>query len=247
MTENEANVEEGVEETVMLTRRDRRRGASARPDAGPGPHGVPRAGVEPSVEQTEQSAVPTDDADELDESTIIVDRSARADVPEESVIAPEQDPDEVDESTVIVDRSVPTASSPEPDEDQPDAPSTDEHEDAGEATVVVSRAPRRPWGRSKPAATEAEPPAEAVPTVESFERPTDAPTPAIYKPRPAPAGPKAPPVISGAAAPTRIEDPERPSVAKQAQRWGLYTMVAFGAACVVSLAGLVGVGFLVFG
>lgn len=80
----------------------------------------------------------------------------------------------------------------------------------------------------------------------SFEAPTDAPAPAIYRPRAAPRGPSAPPVVVGAAAPTRAADPDLPSVAKQGLRWSKLALIACSAACIVSFAGLVALGFLVF-
>lgn len=119
-----------------------------------------------------------------------------------------------------------------------------------EATVVVSRpALRARRKRSEGAgAGGAESDETAAPArVESFAAPTDAPTPAIYKPRPAPLAPAAPPVVVGAAAPTRVDDPGLPSVAKQGQRWSLITLFVAAGACVVSVAGLVTLGFVVFG
>ena len=121
---------------------------------------------------------------------------------------------------------------------------------ADESTVVVSR-PARRLRRKRVADAGSDPSSShettAARRVESFAAPTDGPAPAIYKPRPAPLVPVAPPVVVGAAAPTRVEEPDLPSVAKQGQRWSLLTLVAAAGACVVSVAGLVALGFVVFG
>lgn len=149
--------------------------------------------------------------------------------------AEEQTPSDVDEATIVVERA-----NTVPDPDAPD-----------EATVVASRpAPRRlrrkRVDRAVPDPSEA---AEVAASrrVDSFAAPTEGPAPAIYKPRPAPLAPVAPPVVVGAAAPTRVEDPGLPSVAKQGRRWSMVTLVAAAGACVVSVAGLVALGFVVFG
>ena len=208
---------EEAEETVILTRRDRRRGG---------------AGPDAAEKQTPSDA---------DEATIVVERAntvpdlapsptfTAVDEPVEAV-----EPVEPDESTVVVDRSGASKT------DAPD-----------EATVVASRpAPRRlrrkRVDRAVPDPSEA---AEVAASrrVDSFAAPTEGPAPAIYKPRPAPLAPVAPPIVVGAAAPTRVEDPGLPSVAKQGRRWSMVTLVAAAGACVVSVAGLVALGFVVFG
>ncbi|MFF1540376.1 hypothetical protein ACFVWL_09870 [Microbacterium sp. NPDC058269] len=206
------------DETVVLSRRDRRR-AGAVSDAAEGQ--------------------PPADAD-ADEATIVVNRAkteppAVADAEPEVVDAPveEVEADLLDEATVVVDRSA--------------APKTDAPD---EATVVVSRPARRLRRKRVDVAGPEEAEQEkttATRRVESFAAPTDGPAPAIYKPRPAPLTPAAPPVVVGAAAPTRVEDPGLPSVAKQGQRWSLLTLGAAAGACVVSVAGLVALGFVVFG
>lgn len=204
--------DDNVEETVMLTRRDRRRAgakASAESPAAPGADDVrPSDDVRPAAE-----ALPSDDVRPADdEATIVVARSSLSAVDAADTVGPADD-----------------------------SPSVDE------ATVVVSRPPRRSRRAGESAADESEGahrPADAA--AEPFAAPAG-PTPSIYKPRPAPQGASAPPVVVGAMAPTRTDDPERPSVAKQARRWSVLTLAALAAACVVSVAGLVGVGFLALG
>lgn len=193
--------EDETEETIILTRRDRRRAG---------------AGTDAAEAQTLADA-------DADAATIVVSRAKTA---------PE-----------AVSDDAPAASS----ENSPTAAKTDAPD---EATVVVSRPARRLRRKRVDVAgaegSEQEKTA-ATRRVESFAAPTDGPAPAIYKPRPAPLAPVAPPVVVGAAAPTRVEDPELPSVAKQGQRWSLLTLVAAAGACVVSVAGLVALGFVVFG
>lgn len=209
MTDDESE----VEETVMLTRRDRRRSGAA--------SGSPAAPTEPEAVAAVADAA-AEPADALDEATVVVDRSSsRSDVLTE----------------------VP-----------PDAREGEQEQElADEPTVLVSRTPRRVRRKRSERPDEqddasADPTRAAEPSAApvSFEAPTDAPAPEIYRPRPAPLGPSAPPVVIGAAAPTRAVDPELPSVAKQGLRWSMATLVAFAAACVVSVAGLVALGFVVF-
>lgn len=166
--------------------------------------------------------VASDDADDaIDDATVVVDRSAP------SVV------DAPDDATVVVDRSAPPAA---------DAPE--------DATVAVAR-PARRLRRKKGAAAggDGTAPQAAGPRfrVDSFAAPDGAPAPAIYKPRPAPRTPVAPPVVVGAAPPTRVVEPGLPSVAKQAQRWSVVTLAATVGAGVVSVVGLVALGFVVFG
>lgn len=227
--------EASVEETVMLTRRDRRRAA---------------ANAASATEGTDaQGAGLASD----DEATVVVDRSpaspAMTDVPaappepsdgEEQHAGEQVDEATVDEATVVVDRSPKPASDP-----------------LEEATVVVARTPGRSRRRAEdteaadpsvPASSDPDPsgPEPRDVAAEAFAAPA-VPAPAIYKPRPAPLGPSAPPVVIGGVPPTRVQDAERPSVAKHSRRWSTLTLAAFAVACAVSAAGLVGVGFLVFG
>lgn len=209
-----------VEETVMLTRRDRR-----------------RAGVQASADATASSDEP-DGPSADDEQTSDDDPSSHDEQ------TSHDEADAADEATVVVDRSQAGAAGV-----AGPTGAAEETDAADEATVVVARAPRRSRRGGEPASVEpaAVEQASAEPAaVEPFSAPAG-PTPSIYKPRPAPQGASAPPVVVGAVAPTRTDDPERPSVAKQARRWSVFTLAAFSAACVVSVAGLVGVGFLALG
>lgn len=198
MGEDETN----VEETVMLTRRERRRGAAA-PDAGAaagtdGPDGA----ASPDAADPPNAAEPSDDADAPDEATLVVDRASAP---------PRSASESADDATVVVAR------------------------DASRARQAGSGS-----GVEQSGADDASAPAIAT-------APDAVATPALYKPRPAPLSPAAPPVITGGAAPTRVDDAERTSVVKQGRRWSVYALVAVLAACVVSVAGLIGVGFVVFG
>jgi len=233
------------EETVVLSRRDRRRAGAvsdaaegqppADADADEATIVVNRAKAAPQAVADAEPAASSDVSDDSDDSAD--DASDGPGVPEaaEVVDAPveEVEADLLDEATVVVDRSA--------------APKTDAPD---EATVVVSRPARRLRRKRVDVAGAEESEQEktaATRRVESFAAPTDGPAPAIYKPRPAPLAPAAPPVVVGAAAPTRVEDPGLPSVAKQGQRWSLLTLAAAAGACVVSVAGLVALGFVVFG
>lgn len=71
--------------------------------------------------------------------------------------------------------------------------------------------------------------------------------PAIYKPRPAPLVPSRPPVVVGSEVPTRDPDAVLASVVRRSRRASVRALVAVGAACVVSVAGLVGLGFVLLG
>lgn len=175
--------------------------------------------------------------DEAEETAILTRRDrrragaasdARAPVAE---VAPGDAEEAIVDATVVVDRSAPPAA---------DAPE--------DATVAVAR-PARRLRRKKDAAADGTAPQAAGPRlrVDSFAAPDGAPAPAIYKPRPAPRTPVAPPVVVGAAAPTRVVEPGLPSVAKQAQRWSVVTLAATVGAGVVSVVGLVALGFVVFG
>ncbi|OAN43215.1 hypothetical protein [Microbacterium sp. H83] len=228
MSQDETN----VEETVMLTRRERRRSA-ARADAAV----EPDAPIEPDAPVEEDAPV--------DEATIVVDRSPAARVAAEARAAGDTSVEEeapVDEATVVVDRSA--GARPHSDVEG-DAPIDD-------ATVVVDRAAATRADTSDStadavsgAASGDSAPADA--STESLFRAPLTPTPAIYRPRPAPLAPSAPPTIVGAAAPTRVTDVEQTSVSRQARRWSVYTLLAVVGACAVSVAGLVGLGFLVLG
>lgn len=126
--------------------------------------------------------------------------------------------------------------SPEPE----NTPKPEDSPDAEDETVVVDRAVPRTQRVEDGGSASVIRPLTVAPTNEATA------TPSIYKPRPAPLIPASPPAIAGAAAPTRIEDPDRPSVARQSRRWSFYAVAAAAAACVVSLIGLAVLAIVVF-
>jgi hypothetical protein len=67
-----------------------------------------------------------------------------------------------------------------------------------------------------------------------------------YEPREIPEPPAAPPVLPGVEA-TRADAPAMPSVARRSRRGGWIALGVFAASCVVSVGGLVALGFAVFG
>lgn len=226
-----------TEETIILTRRDRRRAGAGADAAQEQPlSDVDEATVvvnRAKAAQDVEPAPPTADADASVEPEASVEPDASIEPDASNVPDKPDDPDALDEATVVVDRSA--------------APTTDAPE---EATVVVSRPARRLRRKRIDRAGAGEPKPDETGDarrVESFAAPTDGPAPAIYKPRPAPLTPVAPPVLVGAAAPTRVEDPGLPSVAKQGRRWSLIALTAAAGACVVSVAGLAALGYVVFG
>lgn len=260
MTDDESE----VEETVMLTRRDRRRSGAVVDSQTAPAEAETAAAVADGAADADNSAVVDDSAatDAVDDSAAADDSEAPGDVDEATVVVDrrpvavsvEEPADALDEATVVVDRnsSRPDAPSDVPADARNGEPEQDE-ELLDEATVLVSRTPRRVRRkRSERPDDQGDASGGPAPAIEpgaalnSFEAPTDAPAPEIYRPRPAPLGPSAPPVVIGAAAPTRAVDPELPSVAKQGLRWSMATLLAFAAACVVSVAGLVALGFVVF-
>lgn len=257
------------EETVVLSRRDRRRagavaggavsgaalsdGTEEQPPADPDEATIVVDRAKPTAKPTPQAASDAEPASADDPAEpASFDDPAEPDTssgdPDDDVSdapdgvgaaeqvdarADEPDADPLDEATVVVDRAA------APKADAPD-----------EATVVVSRPARRLRRKRVDSADGVDSAHEKTAVarrVESFAAPTEGPAPAIYKPRPAPLVPVAPPVVVGAAAPTRVEDPGLPSVAKQGQRWSLLTLAAAAGACVVSVVGLVALGFVVFG
>lgn len=224
MTDDEIEVE--VEETVMLTRRDRRRSAA-----------IVQSPLPPNAEALSDTRDAAADAGDADAAADSVDADAA-----ENGADPDDDADAdvVDEATVVVDRR--SAAAEEPGTDR-------EGDPLDESTVLVSRTPRRVRRkRSEQSEDQGDSSADrtdaAAPV--SFAAPTGAPAPEIYRPRPAPLGPSAPPVVIGATAPTRTVDAGLLSVAKQGLRWSRATLLAVGAACVVSVAGLVALGLFVF-
>jgi len=69
---------------------------------------------------------------------------------------------------------------------------------------------------------------------------------ATYEPRVL-ADPPPPPAVYPGVEATRTTASGLPSVARRARRTGMLALAAFGAACVVSVAGLIALGFAVFG
>ncbi|MFF7291346.1 hypothetical protein ACFY9N_02300 [Microbacterium sp. NPDC008134] len=234
------------EETVIVTRRDRRR-AAAHADAGAQADAAQAdaaqvdaalADAEAHVEDNEATVVvgrSRPAASDVDEATIVVDRSRPASAPEgheETVVIDRARPAafEMDESTVVVDRSGGAAVAPS----------------GLEETIVRPRRGRR--RQRNTVFDEPSPLDDTIPrSALSFERPTAPEPPAIYKPRPAPLVPTAPPVVGGGPAPTRVENPALPSVTRQAMRRSRAALLAFLGACAVSVAGLVTLGFVVSG
>ncbi|HZU94586.1 MAG TPA: hypothetical protein VFF85_13240 [Microbacterium sp.] len=237
--------DDAPEETVKLTRRARRRSQSEAVDAD-----VRSGADEVEVEVEDRTVVmgrrtrggaaetESDDDDEsaVEDRTVVMGRRRR---PDAEVVEPddglESDGDLdggsalIEDRTVAVDRGRRAATAPE------DA--------AIEERTVAVRRRRRSDAVAEPAIddeglydTVSRPPAVAE----------EAPPPAIYKPRAAPRTPHRPPVAPGDNAPTRVLDADRISVTKAARRRSLYAMAAVSVACVVSLVGLVLLGFTVF-
>ena len=240
-----------ADETVVVSRRARRRAAEQAGDAEPPPVAEDDAFAHEATVVVDRSrsgdaSVAEDDAF-AHEATVVVDRARPADA---SVA--EDDPF-AHEATVVVDRAR-SADAPVAEDDRPADDSGEEDAHPEDATVAVPR--RRPRLLRRRDARPAEPelatfddsfPADTVPrSTVTFARPEGPAVPSIYKPRPAPLVPSAPPVlVAGAPAPTRIVEASRPSVAKAAVRESRLALLAVAGACVVSVAGLVGVVLLV--
>jgi len=172
---------------------------------------------------------PADD-DHLDESTVVVDRGG---VDERTVVMRRTalEPDDDDERTVVADRS-----------------------GVDERTIVVDRSlPRGPGEKTASAvqtaatASDSDPSlADTITAPPARQRGLPA-SPAIYKPRPAPLVPSRPPSVAGGEAPTRDVSAVTASVARRGARGGVLALVSVALACVVSVAGLVAVAFLLLG
>lgn len=238
MTDDESE----VEETVMLTRRDRRRNgavAASPPAPAEAETAVADGAADAAGAGAGADAVAFAGLGDVDEATVVVDRRPEA---------AQESSEDLDEATVVVDRKTSRS-----DASAGALEGEQEQQILDESTVLVSRTPRRVRRKRserpderRDASGDPAPVSEPGAAPLSFEAPSDAPAPEIYRPRPAPLGPSAPPVVIGATAPTRAVDPELPSVAKQGLRWSMATLLAFAAACVVSAAGLVALGFVVF-
>jgi len=234
------------EATVRLTRRVRRRS-----QAGEGP--IPAdAGTE---------AVAGDGADDdsplVEDRTVVMGRRRRA-VDSESDDDVDEDSPLVEDHTVVMGRRRRGgADDSESDDD------LDEHTHMiDDRTVAVERR-RRPDPTADEVSVEDRtvaverrrrtdaPPERAEDDEELYDTVSRPPAadvempPAIYKPRAAPRTPHRPPASPGDIAPTRVIDADRVSVAKAARRRSLYAVAAVSGACVVSVVGLVLLGFTV--
>jgi hypothetical protein len=243
----DADVRSGADEvevedrTVVMGRRTRGGAAETAPDDDDESAVEDRTVVMGRRRRPDAEVVEPDDGlesdDDLDvgsalieERTVVMGRRRQADAGEaESDDGIDGRTHLIEDRTVAVDRGRRAATAPE---------------DAAidERTVAVRRR-RRSDAVAEPAIddeglydTVSRPPAVAE----------EAPPPAIYKPRAAPRTPHRPPVAPGDNAPTRVLDADRISVTKAARRRSLYAMAAVSVACVVSLVGLVLLGFTVF-
>jgi hypothetical protein len=198
---------EGLDdETVVLSRRAlRRRAQAAATQDGP--------------------ADADEHAEDLDERTVVMDRSARS-----ADAVPDADAgehaDDLDERTVVMDRSARSA-------DAVPAREIDDSTVVVDRTVIVdrSRTPRGPRG------SDLDPLHDTVRVVRA-PAPVVPQTPAIYKPRAAPRVPSAPPAVAGDIPPTRTADVPLPSVSRTSRRRSVYALAAIAAAGLVSIAGL---------
>ncbi|MFF5625229.1 hypothetical protein ACFY5A_07655 [Microbacterium sp. NPDC012755] len=197
--------DEVFEETVMLTRRVRR---------------------QRRVDATGES---DDDADPVEEHTVVMDRRRGKDVVESDSGDADADADAdagVDESTrLIEERTVVIERRRRSSTD--DAP-------AEEHTVAIDRR-RREGAENTPTADDE----SLYDTVRRPPAPEQKSTPSIYKPRAAPRTPHRPPVQTEETAPTRVHDSGILSVTKAGRRGGIIAVAAVGGACVVSVVGLV--------
>ena len=186
---------------------------------------------------------------EVDEGTVVVDRSGEpVEVDEGTVVVDRSgEPVEVDEGTVVVDRSA------EPDE----STIVVDREPANDSTVVVDRID--PQGPTivvdKPAAKRSSvlrtlqrrgsqrqitlAPGENANKVGTIAAGPGAV--AEYTAREIPAPPVAHAVIELGAEASRAEAPSMPSVAKQSRRRGLISLAAASASILVSVVGLIAV------
>lgn len=222
--------DEGIdEETVIVTRRDRRRAVEQAESV------QADAEAQPTSSQIDVEAHVEDDVahPEDNEATVVVGRArpAASDIDEATVVVDRSRAGsfEMDESTVVIDRSGGAAVAP-----------------SGLEETIVR--PRRGLRRRRSTMFDDSPSLETtIPrSAVSFERPTEPEPPAIYKPRPAPLVPKAPPAVGGGPAPTRVENPALPSVTRQGVRRSRMALLAFVGACAVSVAGLVTLVVVVF-
>lgn len=158
------------------------------------------------------------------------DVDARPDAPAARLDAPDAgasalSDDDADERTVVVDRRPGLGA-----QTLRAGSEASDLDPAAADTIVV---------RSRPAPTEDDPSTADTIAAPPRRRPGDA-APAIYKPRPAPVAPSRPPAVVGATASTRDTDAVLASVVRRDRRSSAIAVTAVGVACVVSMAGLVG-------
>lgn len=161
-------------------------------------------------------------ADEaIDEHTVVIDRAAAKErtAADEHTVVMRRPP--VDEQTVVMRRPV-----------------------VDERTVVVDRGRRTDAEATAP---DLDPSIADTVKAPPPRRETAEPAPAIYKPRPAPLVPSRPPAVADGVTATRDTSAVTASVLRRSRRAGMLAVVSVGAACVVSVAGLVTLGFVLLG
>lgn len=203
--------------------------------------GTAAADTEDSAEET----IVVDRSRDADEETIVVDRSGRGD--EETIVVDRRpqllgiDDDDDDDT----DRSASRPALPAQDEDT-DRTVARERDDSDEQTITVDRS----------ASAVKLPPVPSLRRARVQRRRGIAPPPVPvgfapaaraavgpgavdhYSPRELRPPPEARSVPEGGVAPTRVIDPQLPSVARRARRTAVLAWAAFAGACVVSVTGL---------
>ncbi|HET8896018.1 MAG TPA: hypothetical protein VFN04_02005 [Protaetiibacter sp.] len=214
--------------------------------------------VRPSRRARARTAA-ADDADDSVEATIVVDRSH--DAVEETIVVDRSG--RGDEETIVVDRRPQLLGVDDDDDDddtdrsesRPALPAQDEdtdrtvareRDDSDEQTITVDRS----------ASAAKLPPVPSLRRARVQRRRGIAPPPVPvgfapaaraavgpgavdhYSPRELRPPPEARAVPEGGVAPTRVIDPNLPSVARRARRTAVLALAAFAGACVVSVTGL---------
>ena len=199
------------------------------------------ADAEDSAEET----IVVDRSRDADEETIVVDRSGRGD--EETIVVDRRpqllgiDDDDDDDT----DRSASRPALPAQDEDT-DRTVARERDDSDEQTITVDRSasavklppvPSLRRARVQRRRGIAPPPVPVgfAPAARAAVGPGAVDHYSLRELRPPP---EARPVPEGGVAPTRVIDPQLPSVARRARRTAVLALAAFAGACVVSVTGL---------
>lgn len=199
------------------------------------------ADAEDSAEET----IVVDRSRDADEETIVVDRSGRGD--EETIVVDRRpqllgiDDDDDDDT----DRSASRPALPAQDEDT-DRTVARERDDSDEQTITVDRSasavklppvPSLRRARVQRRRGIAPPPVPVgfAPAARAAVGPGAVDHYSLRELRPPP---EARPVPEGGVAPTRVIDPQLPSVARRARRTAVLAWAAFAGACVVSVTGL---------